>query len=249
MIRAILVDDEIANIKNLKAILTKYCPQVTVLATASTITEAEELITLHQPNLLFLDIEMGSSTGFDLLQRIDSIDFQVIFVTAYHQYGIQAIKHAALDYLLKPIDIDELKLAIAKADEKINTLVKQSQVDFLVQQWESKKQLPKKIALSFQNEIRYVVIEDIVRCEADDTYTVFHFLHEPKIIASKPLKEYSELLTPHGFIRTHQSHLINPNYVKCWLKEDGGTILLENEVKIPVSKPNRERVKEALAQI
>ncbi|WP_237249371.1 LytR/AlgR family response regulator transcription factor [Sphingobacterium faecale] len=248
MIRALLIDDETANINNLKAMLAKYCPQVTILATADTILEATELIEIHRPNLLFLDIEMGSSTGFDLLRRIDTIDFQVIFVTAYHQYGIQAIKHAALDYLLKPIDIDELKLAVAKADEKINTLTQRSQVDFLLQQWTSKR-LPQKIALSFQNETRYLAIQDIVRCEADDTYTVFHFRREPKIIASKPLKEYSEILTPHGFIRTHQSHLINPNYVKSWLKEDGGTILLENEVKIPVSKPNRERVKEALTQI
>lgn len=249
MIRALLVDDETANINNLKAMLAKYCPHVTVLATADTILEAAELIKLHRPNLIFLDIEMGKDTGFDLLQSINLIDFQVIFVTAYHKYGIQAIKHAALDYLLKPLDIDELKVAVAKADEKINSLAQQSQVDFLLQQWTSKRQLPQKIALSFQNETRYLLVQDIVRCEADDAYTVFHFLNEAKIIASKPLKEYSELLIPHGFIRTHQSHLINPNYVKSWLKEDGGTILLENQVKIPVSKPNRDRVKDALARL
>ncbi|SKB65116.1 two component transcriptional regulator, LytTR family [Sphingobacterium nematocida] len=228
MIRALLIDDEIANTNNLTAMLRKYCPQVTILGTANTIEQAEDLIMRHRPNLLFLDIQMGSHTGFDLLQNINKIDFQVIFVTAYNQYGIQAIKHAALDYLLKPIDIDELKQAVAKAEEKINSLVQKSQVEFLIQQWGTKSHLPKKIALSFQNETRYIPIVDIVRCEADDTYTIFHMLNEPKIIVSKPLKEYTEILTPHGFLRTHQSHLINPRFIKSWLKEDGGTILLTN---------------------
>lgn len=246
MIRALLIDDEIANTNNLKAMLGKYCVQVTILGTANTIEQAENLIMRHRPNLLFLDIQMGSRTGFDLLQNIDKIDFQVIFVTAYNQYGIQAIKHAALDYLLKPIDIDELKLAVRKAEEKINSLDQKSQVEFLIQQWSPKSKLPQKIALSFQNETRYIPIVDIVRCEADDTYTIFHLLNEPKIIASRSLKEYTEILTPHGFLRTHQSHLINPKFIKSWLKEDGGTILLTNQVKIPVSKPNRDRIKEAL---
>ncbi len=249
MIRALLVDDETSNTNNLKAMLAKYCPQVAILATANSIAEAANSITDHQPNLIFLDIEMGSQTGFDLLQNIGMIDFQVIFVTAHNQYGIQAIKHAALDYLLKPIDIDELKLAVEKAEKKINTLAQKSQVEFLIQQWASKNQLPQKIALSFQNETRYILISDIIRCEANDTYTIFHLINEPQIIASKPLKEYSEILIPHGFIRTHQSHLINPSYIKSWLKEDGGIILLTNKVKIPVSKPNRERVKDTLAQL
>ncbi|OJZ07395.1 MULTISPECIES: LytR/AlgR family response regulator transcription factor [Sphingobacterium] len=249
MIRAILVDDEISNTKNLKALLAKYCPDVEVVAIANTITEAASLIKNNRPNLVFLDIEMGSQTGFDLLKDFETIDFQVIFVTAYNQYGIQAIKHAALDYLLKPIDIDELKLAVEKACKKVSTIVQNPGVEFLIQQLTSKQRVPQKIALAFQNETRYLLISDIIRCEADDTYTVFHLLNEEKIISSKPLREYSEILIPHNFIRTHQSHLINPFYIQSWLKEDGGTLLLANREKIPVSKPNRERVKNALAQL
>lgn len=249
MIRAILVDDEISNTKNLKALLAKYCPHVEVVAIANTITEAVISIANNKPNLVFLDIEMGRQTGFDLLKNFETIDFQVIFVTAYNQYGIQAIKHAALDYLLKPIDIDELKLAVEKARKKVSTIAQNLQVEFLVEQLALKQRRPCKIALAFQNEIRYLLISDIVRCEADDTYTVFHLINEKKIISSKPLREYSEILIPHSFIRTHQSHLINPNYIQSWLKEDGGTLLLTNLEKIPVSKPNRERVKKTLAQL
>lgn len=248
MIRAILVDDEISNTKNLKALLAKHCPHVEVVAIANTITEAANSIKYNKPNLVFLDIEMGSQTSFDLLKDLEAIDFQVIFVTAYNQYGIRAIKHAALDYLLKPIDIDELKQAVEKARIKVNAIAQNPQVEFLLQQLTSKQRLPRKIALAFQNEIRYLLISDIVRCEADDTYTVFHLLNKEKIISSKPLREYSEILTPHSFIRTHQSHLINPSYIQSWLKEDGGTLLLTNLEKIPVSKPNRERVRNTLAR-
>ncbi len=249
MIRAILVDDEISNTKNLKALLAKYCPDIEVVAIANTINEAASSIKNNRPNLVFLDIEMGHQTSFDLLKTFETIDFQVIFVTAYNHYGIQAIKHAALDYLLKPIDIDELKLAVEKARKKVSTIAQNLQVEFLVQQLTTKQRLPQKIALASQNETRYLLISDIVRCEADGTYTVFHLLNEEKITSSKPLREYSDILIPHSFIRTHQSHLINPSYIQSWLKEDGGTLLLTNREKIPVSKPNRERVKNTLAQL
>src|SRR5690606_9687866 len=176
-------------------------------------------------------------------------NFEVIFVTAYDQYGIQAVKFAALDYLLKPIDIEELVNAVNKAGYKLAKQIQTSQLDFLLQQIKIPETNISKIALQMQSEIRYVALLEIVRCEADNTYTHFFLSSGEKILVSKSLKEYADLLCPSGFLRTHQSHLVNPKYVKSWLKEDGGMLLLISGEKIPISKPNKETVKQALQQL
>jgi two-component system LytT family response regulator len=246
--RAVLVDDEQTNLTNLEILLNTYCPTIKVVASAKLISEAVSLIILHQPDLLFLDIQMGKSSGFDLLNMIDDKSFEVIFVTAYDQYGIQAVKFAALDYLLKPVVPDELISAVLKAEHKVNHKVQNEQLNFLLQQLKQTETVIPRIALPQQNEIRYVAVNDIIRCEADNTYTFFFLVNGDRILISKPLKEYSDLLKPHGFLRAHQSHLINPEFVKSWLKEDGGVLLMKNGDKIPVSKPNRESVKMVLGK-
>lgn len=246
--RAIIVDDERANLENLHVLLANYCPKIKIVASALQVEEAIGLLTLHRPDLLFLDIQMGKSSGFDLLNRLTEKPFEVIFVTAYDQYGIQAVKFAALDYLLKPVNPDELITAVAKAENRINNKIQNEQLNFLLQQIKTPEVLVQKIALPQHNEIRYVDINEIVRCEADNTYTFFFLASGDKILISKPLKEYSDLLKPNGFLRTHQSHLINPFFVKSWLKEDGGVLLMKNGDKIPVSKPNRDSVKLALGK-
>jgi len=246
--RAILVDDEKANLENLHALLTKHCPAVKIVAQTTTVPTAAELIGLHQPELLFLDIQMGKTTGFDLLELVSEKNFEVIFVTAYDQYGIKAVKFAALDYLLKPVNPDELIIAVAKAIDRLQNKVQHEQLHFLLQQLKGSVPYVPKIALPQQNEVRYVAINEIVRCEADNTYTFFFLANGDSILISKPLKEYADLLKPDGFLRAHQSHLINPDFVKSWLKEDGGVLLMKNGDKIPVSKPNRETVKAILAK-
>ncbi|RQO79861.1 DNA-binding response regulator [Pedobacter sp. KBW01] len=246
--RTILVDDETANLDNLKILLAKHCPDIKVVACATTIDEAFTQVNLHQPDLLFLDIQMGKTTGFDLLNKLTVKTFEVVFVTAYDNYGIQAVKFAALDYLLKPVDPDELKIAVAKAEIRIKNKVHGEQLNFLLSQIKKSEPAIPKIALPQQHEIRYVSVGDIVRCVADNTYTFFFLANDDRVLISKPLKEYSDLLKPHGFIRTHQSHLVNPKFVKSWLKEDGGTLLMDSGDKIPVSKPNREMVKELLGK-
>ncbi|GGE55821.1 LytTR family two component transcriptional regulator [Pedobacter psychrotolerans] len=246
--RAILVDDEPANLENLQILLTKNCPQVKVVAVANNIHDAFEEINLHLPDLLFLDIQMGKTTGFDLLSLLTENTFEVIFVTAFDNYGIQAVKFAALDYLLKPVDLDELKIAVSKAEGRIKRKINGDQLNFLIHQIKRTEPNILKIALPQQHEIRYVSVNDIVRCVADNTYTFFYLFDGEKILISKPLKEYSDLLKPQGFVRAHQSHLVNPKFVKSWLKEDGGTLLMKNGDKIPVSKPNRDIVKAALGK-
>ncbi|MBC6111793.1 LytR/AlgR family response regulator transcription factor [Pedobacter fastidiosus] len=246
--RAILVDDEQANLENLQVLLSKNCPEVKVVAVANNIESAYDQVNLHRPDLLFLDIQMGKTTGFDLLNILGEKSFEVIFVTAHDHYGIQAVKFAALDYLLKPVDPDELKIAVSKATERIKSRLNSDQLNFLLNQIKRTEPSIPKIALPQQHEIRYVSVDDIIRCVADNTYTFFFLANGDKILISKPLKEYSDLLKPHGFVRAHQSHLVNPKFVKSWLKEDGGTLLMNNGDKIPVSKPNREMVKEVLGK-
>jgi len=247
--KAILIDDEISNLENLRALLQKHCPQVNILATAQNVNDAVDAIEKHWPDLVFLDIQMGEHTGFDVLKTLPKRNFEVIFVTAYDHYGIQAVKFAALDYLLKPVDIDELITSVNKAAQKLASQIHTSQLDFLLQQLIKPETNVSTIALPMQNEIRYIPLSDIIRCEADNSYTHFFMANRDKLLVSKSLKEYADLLRPNGFLRTHQSHLVNPKYVKSWLKEDGGILLLTTGQKIPVSKANKETVKQALQRI
>jgi two-component system LytT family response regulator len=246
--RVVLIDDEVSNVENLRALLEKHCPQVTIIATAQSVSDGVDAIEKYLPDLVFLDIQMGEKTGFDILKLLPLRNFEVVFVTAYDQYGIQAVKFAALDYLLKPIDIEELMSAVKKTEYKLATQIQTSQLDFLLQQLKKPETNVRKIALQMHSEIRYVTLSEIIRCEADNTYTHFFLSGDEKILVSKSLKEYADLLCPNGFLRTHQSHLVNPKYVKSWLKEDGGILLLMSGEKIPISKPNRDTVKQALLQ-
>jgi two-component system LytT family response regulator len=247
--KALIIDDEVSNLENLQQLLKSYAPDVKVCATAQTINEGLSGIELHRPELVFLDIQLHRQTGFDLLKQLDEITFEIIFVTAYDQYGIQAVKFAALDYLLKPIDIDELVSAVDKARKAISQKKKNERLVYLLGYLkdESLSKSP-RTALPLFNETRYVNINDIVRCEADNTYTLFTLTGGEQILVSKTLKEYADMLLNHGFIRAHQSHLINTAYIKSWLREDGGCLLLTGNVKIPVSKLNRVKVKEVLAE-
>src|SRR5690554_121191 len=156
MMKAVLIDDEISNLENLRILLEKHCPQVTIIATAQNVSDAVDAIKKHLPDLVFLDIQMGEKTGFDVLKLLPTRNFEVIFVTAYDQYGIQAVKFAALDYLLKPVDIEELMSAVNKAEQKLATQMQTSQLDFLLQQLKKPETSISKIALPMQSEIRYV---------------------------------------------------------------------------------------------
>jgi two-component system LytT family response regulator len=247
MIKTLIVDDETSNRENLQQLLQVYAPDLHICALSESVGDALQAIILHRPQLVFLDIQLHAQSGFDLLKQLGDIDFEIVFVTAYDQYGIQAIKFAALDYLLKPIDIDELKQAVDKARKAIRQKHKNERLNHLLDYLKDDKKATARITLPMFNETRYVNIPDIIRCEADNTYTKFALAGGEQILVSKTLKEYADMLTGHGFIRAHQSHLINITYVKSWLREDGGSLLLTDNTKIPVSKLNREKVKAALS--
>lgn len=245
--KAIIIDDEYSNIENVAALLKLYCPAITDIKTADDIDTAVDLINVIRPDILFLDIQLGERTAFDLLKLLTFKDFEVIFITAFDKYGIDAIKLSALDYLLKPVSIPELMLAVNKVIAKQSEKEKSRQLDFLLDHLKKSEQAPTKIALPQLHEVRYVLVGDIVRCEADNSYTTFYFANGEEIVVSRSIKEYSGLLKPLGFLRTHQSHLVNSSYITSWVKEDGGGVQLSTGKRIPVSRPNKELVIKALS--
>lgn len=218
-ITSIIIDDEPNNVQNLQTILREHCPEVTIVATAQNADDGIAAIKKHKPALVFLDIQMPEKSGFEVLKAFAEPDFEVIFITAYDQYGIQAIKFSALDYLLKPINITELKQAVDKAGKKISAKSKDHKLENLLEYvMRGQKESP-KIALPTLKETRYVKVDEIIRCEASDNYTTFYTTDNEQILVCKTLKEFAELLQLYGFIRTHQSHLVNIHFVKSLLKK------------------------------
>jgi two-component system LytT family response regulator len=210
---------------------------------AKNLAAARTLIEAHQPDVVLLDIQLGQQNGFDLLKDLP-ITFEVIFVTAFSEYGIKAIKFAALDYLLKPVNPAELQQAIEKAQKKKNAKTQQQQIDSLFQYLQKQTTGPLHlIALPSSKETRLVPPEDIIRCESMNSYTRFFLKNEEQLLVSKPIFEYESLLMDYGFIRCHQSHLVNMQFVKSYSKEGNGLLNLYNGEQIPVSRLKKDQVK------
>lgn len=235
MISCLIIDDEEKGRNNLNAIVRSNCPELNVLAQAKSVSEAVKLIHELKPQLLFLDIQMNDGTGFDVLSKCQDETFEVIFVTAFNQYGIHAIKFSAIDYLLKPIDKAQLVIAVNKASEQINLRTENQRLKNLLQNRNLNDQ-NKRIALPFVDSIEFVEVKDIIRLEADGSYTIFRFTNGEKLLVSGSLKEYDEMLSAYGFIRTHQAHLVNPAYIKSMIKSDGGYLKLKNDETVPISR-------------
>ena len=235
MIKTIIIDDEKSAVDNLSILLSDYCNNINVIGTANSIEEGAVLIQSKNPDLVFLDIEMPFGTGFDLLSSLETINFQVIFVTAYNQYALQAIKCNALDYILKPIDIDELIVAV----KKVETPLKQDlRLDSLLSSLKHTTS-PQKIALADDGGYTMVDVENIIRCEASINYTIFYLENNKKITVSKTLKEFEEILPTDKFIRVHQSHLVNLGKIVKYFKTDGGYILMSDNKTVTVSRRKR----------
>ena len=234
---AIIVDDEQNNRENLAHLLVKHCPQVEVMAEAATVAEALPKIRQLKPEVIFLDIEMPHGNGFSLLEKLGPVESKIIFVTAYDSYALNAIKFNALDYILKPIDPQELILAVEKLHTQppLNQPPFQNLLSFL-------KGENKRLALHLSDEIRLVELSEILRLEADNNYCRFFFKGDDNVLVSKHLGYYYELLKNEGFMRVHQSHLINPRYIRKYVKKDGGYLVMENGDEVPVSRTQRAHV-------
>jgi two-component system, LytTR family, response regulator len=245
MIQAILIDDEPNNLQNLKTLLAAYCPEVSVVGEAATALQGIELINILNPELVFLDIEMPGQSGFDLLSQLQEIRFEVIFVTAYDNYALKAIKFNALDYILKPIDIEELVSAVTRAKQR---LIDKSQLEFTRLAFQN-LQLPRKkkrIALASIDKIEFFDVHSIVRCMGESNYTRFYFDDGEIRLVSKPLSEYEELLSEFDFIRVHKSHLVNGSKIISFIKKDGGYLLTSDGSSVPVSRRRKDELLEWL---
>jgi two-component system LytT family response regulator len=239
MITAIIIDDELKGRTALRQKLKDYCPEVNILGEAESGAEGIRLIEQHHPKIVFLDIEMPQMNGFDMLQRVHSKNFHVIFTTAYDQYAIKAIKYAAFDYLLKPIDIEELKTAIAKAAQQNTIQYSGERLETLMQNLSGKHQL-QKIAIPTMEGLLFFNLSDILYMQAESNYTAIYFKDHPKLIASRTLGDFEELLPTDIFYRPHNSYLINLNYIKRYIKGDGGQIEMQNGHYVDVSRRKKE---------
>lgn len=250
MIRSVIIDDEKNNIENIVQLLQKYELPVSIVGSATNADDGVATITATNPDLLFLDIQMPEKNGFDVLKALPHHQFEVIFVTAFDQYGIQAVKFSAIDYLLKPINPDELKVSIHKVEAKLNRKKENLQLENLMELIRDKDaKKDHKLALASTKEIRFVHTEEIIRCESSNAYTQFYLTDGKQIMVSKPIFEYEELLTSYDFIRCHQSHLVNKKFIKSLVKEDSGYLLLNDNTRIPISRGKKENVLKALHTI
>lgn len=240
MLKCIIVDDEQKSRNNLRDLLLEYC-QIEIAGEASSAFEALRLIKKEEPDLLFLDIEMPGGSGFDLLKSLQYQNFEVIFVTAFDKYGIQAVKFCAIDYILKPIDIFELSKAVEKAQAQVSWKKENRRLTELVANLDRSED-EKRIALPLADKIEFIAINQIIRLEADSNYTRIFLENQKDYLVCKTLKDYQEILEPHNFLRTHQSHLINCRKISAYVKIDGGYISMSDGSSVPISRQKREEV-------
>ena len=239
--KAIIVDDESAVRNSIMSLIAANFSNIQIIATAGSVAEGLEALNRERPDLVFLDVEMPDGTGFDLLKKISPVSFRVIFVTGHKEYTLDAIKVSALDYVLKPIDTDELLRAIGKAREVINQEEQNLKLQALGENLQGKKVL-KRIILKTAEALQLISVGDIVRAEADSNYTQFHLANRKRVMVSRTIKEFEMMLAGSGLIRVHQSHLVNLDYIDKFIKRDGGYLQMKDDSSVPVSPNLKQQV-------
>ncbi len=249
MIKAIIVDDELGARESLSKMVEKNCKQIEIVGKADSMKTAYELITTLNPDLVFLDIEMPKGNAFDLLEKFKQINFHIIFTTAYDHYAIKAIKFSAVDYLLKPIDPEELVAAIEKFESKLGQKSElNQQFKALLSNVRPENKL-KKVGIPDGEGLVFINLSDIIRCDSDGNYTYFLLTNGKRIVASRTLGEYEQLFSDDNFFRVHRSHLINLEHVKKYIKGEGGYVVLSDNSQVEVSRRNKNDFLEKLAHL
>lgn len=242
--KAVIVEDEEAGREILVNYLNKYCDGVEVLAEADDVKSGLEAIKKHSPDVVFLDVEMPYGNAFDLLEKLESVDFQTIFVTAYSHYAVKALNFSASYYILKPIDIDELVAAVEKAKENMMNSEETFSTRILLENMHAVNQQLQKVVLPVLDGFEVVQVKDIVRCQANDNFTNFHLTDGSKKVICRPLKHYEELLNEMDFMRVHRSHLVNLQYVKGYKKGKGGVLVMSDDSSVDVAPSKKQELLE-----
>lgn len=222
---------------------------IEIVGTARTFQQAIKAITLLNPELIFLDVQLGDKTGFDLLKALPQIDFDIIFTTAYEEFAIRAIKFSAIDYLLKPIDADDLDAALLKLSNEKSKKITSQKIDLLLQNAQLNSGTFKKILVSTIAGFEFIDISNIVRCQSDINYTTIYLTDKQKLVVAKTLKEFEELLSEYSFFRVHNSHLINLSFIKSYKRGKGGSIKLTDGTEVEVSSRRKDEFLKKLASI
>ncbi len=245
--KAILIDDMPQALQVLSADLAEIAPEIEIIGTANSVVSGAKLLMKEQPDLVFLDIQLGDGTGFDILEILPDIQFKIIFTTASDEYALRAFRFAAVDYLLKPIDLDELKDAIQRAQSQLHASAERLEV--LKDTFHKPDELPTRMCLHTQDKIEIVDIQDIIRCQASDNYTIFYFQNGKKLMVTQTLKTFEKQLKNHLFFRSHQSHLVNLQHVESFVRTEGGYLLLKNGDQAPVSVRKRTELIQRLENL
>ena len=246
MIKAVIVDDEQHCCKTLATLLNRYCPMVEVAGVYHSGLTALTGITATQPQILFLDIEMPQMNGFELLEELPEINFELIFTTSYDQYAIKAIRFSALDYLLKPIDRDELQKAVQKVVHRLNRPLPQ-QIEILLAKIQRPALTINKVALPTMEGLQMVPLDSIISCASEGNYTIFFLRNNKKVTASRILKEVEEILEDHSFIRVHNSYIVNINEIEKYIKGEGGYLIMSNGSSVDVSRSRKDTLLKKLS--
>lgn len=234
-IQSFLIDDEPKALENLIFLLDNYCPFIKVLGSASSVSTSIAFLSNNKIDVLFLDVELRDGTGFDILNTLPSIDFEIIFISGFDHYAINAIKFSAIDYLLKPINTKELLVAL----DKVNTKIKNKQtkdISILMDMIKEPNRPSNRIIVPSSEGLEVVPVNQILYCEASNEYTYIHLQNQTKILSSFNIGEYESILFQYAFFRNHHSYLINKNFIQKYIKGDGGSIILTSGIQLPVSR-------------
>jgi len=237
MIRAVIIDDVEQSRQTLADDLKVYCPEIKLVGSAENVNTGIQLIDQQKPDVVFLDVQLGDDLGFSILEKIKYKNFKVIFTTGSDRFAIQAIKFSALDYLLKPIDPDDLVIAVNKLK---STETVTEHLNLLIDNLKNINKAPKRIILNSADRVHVVHVNDIIRCESQGSYTLFYLLNKKEILVTRTMKEFEDMFDPNEFVRVHHSHLININYLKEYVKTDGGYAVMTDNAQVPVSVRKKE---------
>ncbi len=253
MITTVLIDDD-SNLRDgMRELLAFYAPDIVIVGEAEDVASGVAVMDKLKPQVVFLDIQLNDGTGFDVLEKLTqkngSMSSHIVFITAHEQYAIKAFRFSALDFLLKPVDPDELETVIGKIRNVLKKNNSYAHIDLLLENIRKKVDNFKRIALTTSEGIHLFEVSDIIRCEGEDNYTTFYIKNNKPLIISRTLKEYEELLSEYGFERIHQSHLINIAYLKSYVKKDGGYVVMADNTQLPISQRKKERLQEIIKSL